>query len=204
MKIRTPFFLSVAAGLFVAVGGCVYLGSDNRYVGALLFSVALLSISYMGLYLYTGRIGYIAIQHGRDDVVTVLVTLLGNTVSALIAGLAAGYMKPQFIEGAASLCRNKLEMSLGQVFIAAVFCGLLMYTAVELFKNGKTPLGIIYCIPAFILSGFEHSIADMFYVFTARIFTAEAVLFLLVVVLGNSLGGMLVPGLKIAAGERHG
>ena len=88
--------------------------------------------------------------------------------------------------------------------MAAIFCGILMYTAVEVFKTGKSPLGIFFCVPAFIIAGFEHSIADMFYFFSARMFSGEVAVFLLVVVIGNSVGGMLLPWLKLLAGEKHG
>ena len=46
----------------------------------------------------------------------------------------------------------------------------------------------------FILSGFEHSIADMFYLGASGIFSLNAALFMLAVVIGNSLGGMLLRG----------
>ena len=49
---------------------------------------------------------------------------------------------------------------------------------------------------SFILCGFEHSIADMFYFAAARAFSFEYALFILIVVLGNAIGGMLVPFVK--------
>jgi len=201
---KTPFFLSVAAGLFIGIGGSVFLACDSRYVGAVLFAVALLSICYLGLYLYTGKIGYIAMNHDKASVLAVLVTLCGNFLGTLASGLAVGYVKPAYMETAQAMCETKLLAAPGQVFLAGVFCGILMYTAVELYKSGKTPLGILFCVPVFILAGFEHSVADMFYFFTARLFTGETFLFLLIVVLGNTVGGMLIPWLKLAAGEKNG
>ena len=57
--------------------------------------------------------------------------------------------------------------------------------------------GILFCIPVFILSGFEHSIADMFYFSLAgTVFQGRSLLFLLLVVLGNSLGGLFIPCLQ--------
>ena len=47
----------------------------------------------------------------------------------------------------------------------------------------------------FILSGFNHSVADCFYYFAAYP-TAEGILYLGIVVLGNAVGGMIVPVLK--------
>ena len=54
----------------------------------------------------------------------------------------------------------------------------------------------------FILSGFEHSIADMFYFFTARIFSLKMLVFLLIVILGNTVGGLLFPMLTLLKGEK--
>ena len=78
-----------------------------------------------------------------------------------------------------------------------------MYTAVAVYRAHKTPVAILFCVPVFILSGFEHSIADMFYLFLCRSFSAEAFGFLALVVVGNSLGGMLIPALKCLAGEKR-
>ena len=204
MQIRYPFFLSIAAGILIGIGGSVFLACDSRYVGAVLFSVALLSICYQGLYLFTGKIGYIARQHDRQSVIAVLVTLCGNFLGTLASGLAVGYVKPGYMETAAAMCAKKLAMAPGQIFLAGVFCGILMFLAVDIFKNAKTPVGIVFCVPVFILAGFEHSIADMFYFFTARLFTGEMILFLVIVVLGNTVGGMLLPWMKLLAGEQNG
>lgn len=203
MQIRKPLFLSVGAGIYVSIAGSAFFGSDNRYIGSALFCVALVAICYQGLYLFTGKIGYLANTHDQQSIVDVLLTLLGNGLGTLACGLAAGYIKPGYRDIAAAMCQNKLALSLGQAFVAAVFCGILMYTAVEVFKTGKSPLGIFFCVPAFIIAGFEHSIADMFYFFSARMFSGEVAVFLLVVVIGNSVGGMLLPWLKLLAGEKH-
>ena len=92
---------------------------------------------------------------------------------------------------------HKLEnQELWQTLIRAFFCGILMYVAVSVYKENNTPLGIMFCIPVFILSGFEHSIADMCY-FAVAGYTLPAVLFVAVVVVGNAIGGMFLPALKL-------
>ena len=48
-------------------------------------------------------------------------------------------------------------------------------------------------MPVFILSGFEHSIADMFYFAAAGVVSLEACGFLWIVILSNAVGGMLLP-----------
>ena len=74
-------------------------------------------------------------------------------------------------------------------FINAVFCGWLMYVAVDTFKKG-TPIGIICAVPAFIICGFEHSIADMYYFFNGQI-TVSTMLTLLLIIAGNAVGANL-------------
>ncbi len=199
--LKKAALLSFAAGVFIGIGGAVYLSCENKVVGAVLFSVALLTICYLKLYLFTGKIGYIVLNHTGSDVAEVLVTLAGNFVGTLLTGLAIPYAKPVLIDAAQTCAAAKLAMPLGAALIAGFFCGILMYTAVAIFKETGSPLGILFCVPVFILSGFEHSIADMFYLFAARQFHGETFVFLAVVIVGNSLGGFFLPAIRKLAGE---
>ena len=52
-----------------------------------------------------------------------------------------------------------------------------------------------------MLSGFEHSIADMFYFALAGMYNGKSIIFLLLVLLGNSLGGMFIPFVQSMRGE---
>ena len=82
-----------------------------------------------------------------------------------------------------------------------------MYAAVQSYRAKNTCLGILLCIPAFILSGFEHSIADMFYFALAAIGGLgglRVLWFLLLVIAGNSLGGCFLPLLdRLSGGIRQ-
>ena len=49
--LRRTAILSLAAGVFISIGGTVFLSCEDRVVGAVLFSVGLLSICCMGLFL---------------------------------------------------------------------------------------------------------------------------------------------------------
>ena len=76
-----------------------------------------------------------------------------------------------------------------------------MYLAVAIWKDKKSTLTIFFCVPVFILSGFEHSIADLFYFFAAGEWNGKGILFLLIVLLGNTVGGMLFPLLGKLSGR---
>ena len=200
--LRRTAILSLAAGVFISIGGTVFLSCEDRVVGAVLFSVGLLSICCMGLFLFTGKIGYLAEERTAAYAVSMLVTLAGNCAGTLVCGRLIACAKPSLAEKAAQLCQGKLTMTPMAAVITAFFCGILMYTAVAVYKEKNTLLGVVFCVPVFILSGFEHSIADMFYLFTAGIFTMRAVGFLLLVILGNTLGGLFLPFLRLMAKEK--
>ncbi len=192
----------ISAGLLIAVGGSVYLSCENKYVGAVLFSVALLCICYQKYYLFTGKIGYLAKDPSKKNAAMLTTGLLTNLVSTFLLGLLVRFALPDLGEKASALCRLKLEQSFAVTGIRAVFCGILMYLAVEIFLQHKTPIGILFGIPVFILSGFEHSIADMFYFGVSGTLSAGVLLFELAAVIGNTVGSLLLPLLG-KVGEAH-
>ncbi len=187
---------SLCAGILISIGGAVFLSCDNRYVGAVLFSVALLCICYKAYYLFTGKVGYIVESHTKKDWCSLVCGLAGNLIITFLLGMVLRYAIPSLGEAAQTLCTKKLTISLLSVLIRSIFCGVLMYLSVSIFRDHKTPLAILFCIPVFILSGFEHSIADMFYFGASGIFDTRIILFQAAVVLGNSIGGVALPLLQ--------
>ncbi len=199
----------VAAGVLVSIGGCVYLACENKIVGAVLFSVALLSICYKGYSLYTGRVGYLAFSRTKKDLSVLFLGLFGNLLGAVFTALLvhlSGLVKV-FSANAETVAAAKLGQPFYGTLIRAFLCGILMYLAVSIYKEHKTPVGILFCIPVFILSGFEHSIADMFYL-SAGIASdipgslGPAALFTLAAVLGNSLGALFIAFIERAGKEK--
>lgn len=193
---------SIAAGIFIGIGGSVFLAIENKIAGAVFFTVALLCICQLELLLYTGKIGFLAFDHGRTEICTTVVCLVGNCIGTDLAGTAIRYCRPQVIDRAVTMMEDKLAVSFGRTFFTALFCGILMYAAVRIYRERQSLSGILFCVPVFILAGFEHSIADMFYAWTALVGGGRTVLFLAVVVLGNTVGGLLIPTLKRISGEK--
>ena len=68
-----------------------------------------------------------------------------------------------------------------------------MFVAVDGYRSTKNPVILFMGVAAFILCGFEHCIADMFYFSIAKMWSREAFLCILVITLGNSLGGIFIP-----------
>jgi len=184
----------LAAGIFIGIGGAVYLSCENKVVGAVLFAVALLSICLLGLQLFTGKVGMIVLSHTKADWISLIGCLIGNLLGTLASSFIVGFARPALRDTAAGLAANKLAIdSVLTIFCAAILCGILMYTAVACYKQKNTISAIFFCVPVFILSGFEHSIADMFYFFCAGAYSGEMIGFLLLVVLGNAIGGWIMP-----------
>lgn len=198
------FILAVAAGIFIGIGGTVLLSLENRIIGAVLFSVALLSICMLGLYLFTGKVGYLVDSHTRQDIFCVFAGLFGNAFGCWLAATGVRLCCPAVDATVQTMVSAKLQQTWYHSVVAGIFCGILMYTAVHIFREKSSVFGIFFCVPVFILSGFEHSIADMFYFFCAGVYSAAGFRFLLLVVLGNTIGGCLVPFLtRLAYGKNN-
>lgn len=205
--LRYAFWSGIASGMLVGIGGTVYLSCENKVVGAVLFSVALLCICLLGLYLYTGKIGIFMEKPDKVSALALPVGLAGNVLGAALTGVLTALAKPSLIDAAQKACTAKLENGYLRGLIAAVFCGVLMYAAVKTYGAKGTLVGIIFCIPTFILCGFEHSIADAYYFTVASMrgaFDPMRIVFILVAVAGNTLGGWVLPLLaRLAKGKEQ-
>ena len=185
------------AGAMISIGCAVYLACQNKYVGAVMFSVALLTICYKGYNLQTGRIGFMVNAHTKEDFSGLLLGLLGNTLAMMAFGAMLGYALPNLQQTAVTIVTAKLTQSFASALIRAIFCGILMYIAVSLYREKSTIVGIVFCIPVFILAGFEHSIADMGYFAVAGEWSLKGFGYIWTIILGNSIGAMLFPALKL-------
>lgn len=191
------FASGISAGLLISIGGSVYLSlcgeNISKIFGAILFSVALLCICVKGYSLYTGRIGFLPFNHTKESISDLLLGLLGNLVATAAFGFMLSYSISSLQSGALVICEAKLTQPWWSALLRAFMCGVLMYLAVSIYKEHGSFLGIFLCIPVFILSGFEHSIANMFYFSVARIISIEACGYIWIVIAGNTLGAMFLP-----------
>lgn len=185
----------IYAGIMIGIAGCVYLSVENHIAGSFLFALGLLTICMYGMNLYTGKIGYVLINK-LDYLIELLLTLIGNFVGTFIVGRLILLTRFKAIGTSAhSIGILKLNDNLLSIFILAFFCGILMYIAVNNHKKisgeiGKY-IGIFLCVMVFILCGFEHSIANMFYFSAGSLWSFKTLLYVLVMVLGNSCGSIL-------------
>ncbi|MCF0105630.1 MAG: formate/nitrite transporter family protein [Holdemanella sp.] len=193
--------LSILAGICIGIGGAFFLAIDNKVIGALFFTLGLFTIVTRQFHLFTGRVGYV-LENDKQYALNLIITWIGNLIGTGIVAYALRFTRQAapFIEKATTMCNTKLNDSLVSIFILSIFCNILMYIAVDGFKTNKHEvgkyIGLFLCVAGFILAGFEHCIANMFYFSMANIWNAHTFLYLIVMTLGNVTGGLVIPVLK--------
>lgn len=193
------FCSAVLAGIMIGVGGTVNL-SIGGVAGSFLFAVGLFSIVVFGLNLFTGKVGYL-LEQPVTYLMDLVVIWCGNLIGTYLTGLAVRhtriYEKIGQQEKVGAIVDAKLSDGMLSIFILSIFCGLLMYIAVDTYKKNSNPISQVVAIfvpvSVFILSGFEHVVANMFYFSLANIWNVQALLLILVMTIGNSLGALLIP-----------
>lgn len=197
MKHLNTFLYAVLAGAAIAIGGTVFLVCESKIVGAVFFSVGLFAVCTLGLNLFTGKVCYVFDNDLRYAATCGLIWL-GNLAGAAAVGGAIRVSRlSSLAEKASDISSVKLSDSLLSVFILAVFCNILIYLAVENYKNNSHEvgkyLGLFLGVSVFVIAGFEHCVANMFYFTLAGVWSGRTLGYILVMTLGNTVGGVLFP-----------
>lgn len=198
---------AVLAGIFIGLAGAVYLSVPNKIAGSFLFGFGLFTIVCYGFKLYTGAIGYLVNQGRKTGPYAGMLAIIwaGNWLGTWLVGTAlrCSRVGSELSRKAASLCAVKVEDGWISLLVLGFFCGMLMYLAVESYRRkddipapGRILL-VFLCVMIFILSGFEHCIADMFYFSAAGAWNAGSLGTILIITAGNSLGGFLLPAAEM-------
>lgn len=194
------FLYGVAAGICIAIGGTVFLSVENKVIGALFFTVGLFTICTFGLNLFTGKVCYL-FENDRRYALRLIPIWLGNLAGTWLTAMLLQQTRIAGISArAAEMCESKLNDSLLSIFILSVFCNFLIFIAVDGFRNNPHEVGkylaLFFGVMVFILCGFEHCVANMFYISMAGAWSGRALLFLLVNTAGNAAGGWILPLLR--------
>lgn len=195
-KAINVFFSAVGAGLCIGIGGIIFLSIENRIIGSLMFTVGLYTIVLNGLNLFTGKVCYLLDNHISYFGMLAIIWL-GNLAGTFVVATAMLRSRIAGIQNIAyELSQTKLNDNVLSIFILAVLCGMLMYIAVDGFKERGNPLILFICVSCFILSGFEHCIANMFYFSVAEAWSLKTLCYVLVMTVGNGMGGVILPAIK--------
>jgi len=172
---------SAASGILIGIGVIINISTENHYIGAMLFSFALLAIIQNTLPLYTGRIGFIH-EYRFSDLMKILAL---NLIGVMLPILMALVCKENLFSKIIAASDVKFSKSFYELFLLGNLCGVLMLVAVY----SKVQIITVFCIMIFILSGYEHCIAD--FPFLALNPSLENGFKFLCIVLGNSTGSIL-------------
>lgn len=189
---------SILAGIMIGIGATAYLSSDNKIIGSVLFSIGLFIIVTKELNLFTGKVGYI-VNNNLSYIKEVVIILLGNAIGTFIVGFILRFTRisPVIVPEAQRLCEIKLNDNVLSIFILSIFCGILMCLAVNGYKEAKDNFakyaGVFLAVSVFILCGFEHCVANICYFTTANMWNIKTFAYLGIMILGNSLGGVMFP-----------
>ena len=92
MKVLKILVKAIFAGIMIAIGGTIFLMSENNVIGSCLFAIGLFTIVINDLNLFTGKVGYI-IGADMGFVVEVFLTLIGNFIGTFLVGSMLQYTR---------------------------------------------------------------------------------------------------------------
>ena len=182
----TMFALAVLAGAFIALGAIFYtfvvhdsslsLGL-TQWLGGLAFSLGLILVIVAGAELFTGNnLIVMACVNGDVSVPQLLrnwvIVYIGNFVGALIMVMLI-YLSGHWGFGdvgvkALLIANHKVNLPFTEALVKGVLCNVLVCLAVWLCFAGRSVtdkiLAILFPVSAFVALGFEHSIANMYFI----------------------------------------
>jgi formate transporter len=184
------FMLAVLAGAFIALGAVFYTTvvtgiSDKvgfgvtKLLGGVAFSLGLILVVVAGAELFTGNnLLVMATASGKLPVSRLawnwLVLYLGNFVGALLTALMV-FQTLQYTMSdgevgltALKIADAKCALDFGTAMVRGIYCNVLVCLAVWLTfscrTTGEKILAILFPITAFVACGFEHSVANMYFI----------------------------------------
>ena len=222
----TLLILAVLAGAFIAIGSLLYtvvvtdsnLGFGiTRLIGGLSFSLGLILVVVGGAELFTGNnLLSMAWASGQISTTSVLrnwfLSYVGNVFGVLATVLFVMWANMASMgngavgDTAVQIAASKANLTLTEAFIRGMMCNALVCLAIWLAMGGRSVMdkiaAIFLPIAAFVAIGFEHSIANWFFLpfglmlegFGQSISVLGAIKNLIFVTLGNIVGGAVQVG----------
>lgn len=219
-KVWQLFILAMLAGLYIGLGGQVFLVAleqgMGKIVGGTVFSVGLVLVVIAGAELFTGNIMMIVstilslytIKKILKNWITVYVgNFIGSVLFAILilkSGLLGNVDKLSGVGSvAAGVAEAKMGLAFSEAFIRGIFCNMLVILAIILATIAKDVISkiasIVLPIMVFVACGFEHCVANMYLIPVGLLAKGAGISELLVmfsniipVTLGNIVGGVII------------
>ena len=173
----------------------------GKFVGAILFSLGIFVILAYDMKLFTGLVA--TIPHMKLKNLWKLPTcFIGNAIGVAIVAVLV-YFSPVsnvVVSGAKSVISAKLYSENWAIssLCSGVLCGILITLSVlsvnHSHKKGLSAnVGVFFPIIVFAFCGFDHSVANMFYFYYLGEVSWQVVGYIMLTILGNVIGGVLLP-----------
>lgn len=203
---RKLILKSILAGMSIAFGAIVYSicsSYGQSIIGAALFSVGILLVIEFDFKLLTSYVPkYAPLGVDKDKIKeyskyfrNCLLVLLFNFIGAALAAVIVSYTRvcdDAFMDVINSIAHHKVEDNLLSVFIMSLFCGIIIACICKAEKWKNNVLYIVILITVFIVCGFDHVVANSFYLVLSReLFTVSGLIYFLINFIGNFIGGYL-------------
>lgn len=179
--------LGILAGVFIALAGAgatvapatVASASLAKLLGACIFPAGLSMVVLAGSELFTGNCLMVMPLLEREITLGAMLknwvlAYVGNFLGSLLVAAAVvyGHVLSMFggalAEAAVSTAAAKVSISFGDALIRGVLCNLLVCIAVWIAMGARSApgkvIGLFFPIMLFVLLGFEHSVANMYYI----------------------------------------
>lgn len=202
--------MSFCSGIMIGVGGTAFLfaynlfGDWGRLIGSVLFSLGILAIVMFDMKLFTGLISDMP-EMGAKNWWKLPVCFLWNMIGVLFAAVLVYYspLADVVVPKAQEMMSVKLDAEWWglKALCSSILCGFLITLSIGAVnyaprKKLSTTVGVMFPIIVFAFCGFDHSVANTLYIYFLG-FSGKAMLYLLVCVVGNILGGVILPILSL-------
>jgi len=191
LGVWSMFMLAILAGAFIGTGAIFYTVVTTglsaagmgfgvvRLLGGLVFCLGLIAVVVAGAELFTGNnLIVMAFASGRISFVQLLrnwgIVYVGNFVGSVLTALIMLLTKQYTFAGGAvganalAIANGKCTLGFVQALALGILCNALVCLAVWLCASARSTtdkiLSILFPITAFVACGFEHSIANMYFV----------------------------------------
>ena len=214
-------WLGILAGIFIGLGGAGNILASQtlsnidaglaRLVGATVFPVGLMLVVICGAELFTGNnLMTLAVMNKkitlrelfRNWSLVYIANFIGSTLLA-VAIFYAGIFNGDASNKVISIAQSKSTITILEALIRGILCNMIVVLAVWMATAAQDIISKIFAcwfpIMLFVLCGFEHSVANMFFIpmgmlLGANVTIGQLITNLIVVTIGNMIGGaILIP-----------
>ncbi|MGL6108119.1 formate/nitrite transporter family protein [Romboutsia sp.] len=219
--------LGIMAGIFIGLGGLGNILVTQtlanidpglaKLAGAAVFPVGLMLVVMCGAELFTGNnLMTLAVVEKKTTMAKMfknwIFVYIANFIGSLLLVLViyyGGTIAGDAATKSIGIAEAKVSLTFSQAFLRAILCNFIVVLAVWMATGAQDIVSKIFAcwfpIMLFVLCGFEHSVANMFFIpmgmaLGAKVTIAQLIGNLIPVTLGNIVGGgIIVPSMYYMA-----